>query len=85
LLRLTTEHVLDSYSNRVTVSEATGVTATITSSKGNPFALQQVQQHWARKLENTYQWFKDGVAIWCNKSTISNKYSGTIFCKGWFW
>jgi hypothetical protein len=40
----------DSYSNRVTVSEAR-ITATITSSKGNPFALQQVQQHLALKLE----------------------------------
>jgi hypothetical protein len=39
--------VLDSYSNRVTVSEASGVTATITSSKGNllPFNRSNNIEH----------------------------------------
>lgn len=53
----------DSYSNRVTVSEATAVTATITSSKGNPFCPSTGPTTLSTQTANSYQWFKDGVAV----------------------
>ena len=53
----------DSYSNRVTVNEATGVTATITSSKGNPFCPSTGPTTLSTQTGNSYQWFKEGVAI----------------------
>lgn len=54
----------DSYSNRVTVSEATsGVVAVITSSLGNPFCSSANATTLSTVAGNSYQWYKDNVAI----------------------
>jgi CHU_C Type IX secretion signal domain len=54
----------DSYSNRVTVtSSSSGATAIITSSLGNPFCASQGPTVLSATKGNTYQWFKDNVAI----------------------
>ena len=53
----------DSYSNRVTVSEAVTVSASITSSKGNPFCAATGPTSLSTQTGNSYQWSKDGVAI----------------------
>ncbi len=53
----------DSYSNRVTVSEATAVSASITSSKGNPFCAGTGPTTLSTQTGNSYQWSKDGAAI----------------------
>ncbi len=55
----------DSYSNRVTVSEATSGTAVaITSSLGNPFCMATGKTTlMATQTGNSYQWFKDNVLL----------------------
>lgn len=53
----------DSYSNRVTVGEASGVAATLTSSKGNPFCPSDGPTTLSTQAGNSYQWFNNDVAI----------------------
>lgn len=54
----------NSYSNRVTVSEAGSTTSTsISSSLGNPFCSDQGETTLSAINANSYQWFKDGVEI----------------------
>lgn len=54
----------DSYSNRVQVfSSTTTASATISSSKGNPFCAAQGPTTLTVSAGNTYQWFKDDIAI----------------------
>lgn len=54
----------DSYSNRVTVTSSnSGATAIITSSVGNPFCSSQGPTILSATKGNTYQWYKDNVAI----------------------
>lgn len=55
----------NSYSNRVTVSEATAgeATATIASSLGNPFCPESGMTTLSTISGLSYQWFKDGSAI----------------------
>lgn len=64
----------DSYSNRVTVSEATAVSASITSSKGNPFCAATGPTTLSTQTGNSYQWSKDGVAI---AGAISQQYQAS--------
>lgn len=47
----------DSFSNRVTVTEAAGATASITSSKGNPFCASEGPTTLSTQAGNSYQWF----------------------------
>ncbi|MEZ4802949.1 MAG: gliding motility-associated C-terminal domain-containing protein [Gelidibacter sp.] len=55
----------DSFSNRVTISEAVSgeANATIVSSLGNPFCPDQGMTTLSTLGGNSYQWFKDGVLI----------------------
>lgn len=54
----------DSYSNRVTVSEASsGNNATITSSLGNPFCSNEGNTTLTTVAGNSYKWFKDNKLI----------------------
>ena len=56
----------DSYSNRVTVSEAIAgdeVIATISSSLGNPFCSADGPTTLSTVSGNTYQWYRDGTLI----------------------
>lgn len=53
----------DSYSNIVTVGEAAGVAATITSGKGNPFCPSDGPTTLSTQAGNSYQWFNNDVAI----------------------
>lgn len=55
----------NSFSNRVTVSEASSgnTTTTINSSLGNPYCLTQGSTTLSAINGNSYQWFKDGEAI----------------------
>src|SRR5690606_2977329 len=55
----------NSFSNRVTISEATSgdADATIVSSLGNPFCPEQGLTTLATIGGNSYQWFKDGEVI----------------------
>jgi len=54
----------DSYSNRVTVNEATSSGATtITSSLGNPFCSSVGSTTLTTSAGNSYQWYKNNVAI----------------------
>lgn len=54
----------DSYSNRVeVVASTTNADATITSSKGNPFCQSLGATTLSVGAGNTYQWFRDDVAI----------------------
>ncbi len=54
----------DSYSNKVTVSEASsGTTATINSSLGNPFCPNGSSTILSTVAGNSYQWYKGNVAI----------------------
>lgn len=53
-----------SYSNRVIVSTSTsGAIASVTSSQGNPFCATQGSTVLTVTQANSYQWFKDNVAI----------------------
>ncbi len=53
----------DSFSNRVTIVEASGTVATVNSSKGNPFCPSDGPTVLSTQAGNTYQWFLDNVAI----------------------
>lgn len=55
----------ESFSNRVTISEAISgeANATIASSLGNPFCPNEGLTTLSTMGGNSYQWFKDGVAI----------------------
>ena len=55
----------DSFSNRVSISEASSgeANATIASSLGNPFCPQQGLTTLNTIGGNTYQWYKDGLII----------------------
>ncbi|MFV5687330.1 gliding motility-associated C-terminal domain-containing protein [Flavobacterium sp. ZT3R25] len=54
----------DSYSNRVTVNEATSsAPTTITSSLGNPFCSSSGATTLTTSAGNSYQWYKNNVAI----------------------
>lgn len=55
----------NSFSNRVTISEATSgeANATIASSLGNPFCPEQGLTTLSTLGGNTYQWYKDGAII----------------------
>jgi gliding motility-associated-like protein len=55
----------NSFSNRVTISEATSgqANATIASSLGNPFCPDQGLTTLSTLGGNSYQWYKDGVLI----------------------
>lgn len=55
----------DSFSNRVTISEATTgeANATIVSSLGNPFCPEQGLTTLSTIGGNNYQWYKDGIII----------------------
>ncbi|WP_158728172.1 MULTISPECIES: gliding motility-associated C-terminal domain-containing protein [unclassified Flavobacterium] len=53
----------DSYSNRVTLVEASGTVATINSSKGNPFCSSEGPTILSTQAGNSYQWFLNNVSI----------------------
>lgn len=54
----------NSYSNRVTVSEATSqITSSISSSLGNPYCSSEGPTTLSTLNGNSYQWFKDGTEI----------------------
>ena len=53
----------NSYSNRVTVSEAAAQSLTITSSLGNPFCSNGTPTTLTTQTGSNYQWFKDNVLI----------------------
>ncbi|MDG2431067.1 gliding motility-associated C-terminal domain-containing protein [Flavobacterium sp.] len=71
----------NSYSNRVQVTESTtAASASITSSKGNPFCIAQGPTILSVGAGNSYQWFKDDVPIsgatsQTYQATTSGKYS----------
>ncbi|MES2240762.1 MAG: gliding motility-associated C-terminal domain-containing protein [Bacteroidota bacterium] len=52
-----------SYSNRVTVTEASGQSASITSSLGNPFCSNGNATTLSTQTGNSYKWYKDNVLI----------------------
>lgn len=74
----------DSYSNRVTVSEAsTGVTSSINSSLGNPYCSSEGATTLSSIKGNSYQWYKEGQPITdaTNQVYVTNEagnYSVTI-------
>jgi len=54
----------NSFSNRVTVTEATSsATSSISSSLGNPYCASQGSTTLSTIAGNSYQWYKDGTAI----------------------
>ena len=54
----------NSFSNRVTVTEATSsATSSISSSLGNPYCSSQGSTTLSTIAGNSYQWYKDGLAI----------------------
>ncbi|WP_372756911.1 gliding motility-associated C-terminal domain-containing protein [Mariniflexile sp.] len=54
----------DSYSNRVTISEATsGTTSSISSSLGNPYCSSEGPTTLSAIKGNSYQWYRDGETI----------------------
>ena len=70
----------NSFSNRVTISEATSgqATATIVSSLGNPFCPDQGMTVLATIGGNSYQWYKDGNPIaGATTQTFQTDESGT--------
>jgi gliding motility-associated-like protein len=69
----------DSFSNRVTVSEAgSGTSSSINSSLGNPFCPSGGPTTLATTIGNSYQWFLDGEAIsGATAQTYETVYSGT--------
>jgi len=68
----------DSFSNRVTVSEAgSGISSSINSSLGNPFCPSSGPTTLATTTGNSYQWFLDGEAIsGATAQTFETVYSG---------
>ncbi len=69
----------DSFSNRVTVSEAgSGTSSSINSSLGNPFCPSGGPTTLATTTGNSYQWFLDGEPIsGATAQTYETVYSGT--------
>lgn len=64
-----------SYSNKVTVTtSSTGALASITSSQGNPYCAAQGSTLLTVTQANSYQWFKDNVAI---SNATSQTYTAT--------
>lgn len=53
----------NSYSNRVTVSEASGTSASVNSSLGNPYCSSLGATTLSTINGNSYQWYKDGAKI----------------------
>lgn len=69
----------DSYSNRVTVTASnTNGSATITSSLGNPFCASQGATVLSTPAGQSYQWFKDDVAI---AGATNQTYSASVGAK----
>ncbi|WP_100614519.1 T9SS type B sorting domain-containing protein [Confluentibacter citreus] len=69
----------NSFSNRVTISQASsGASSSINSSLGNPYCLNEGSTTLSTINGNSYQWFKDGVAISgaTNQTYVTNE-SGT--------
>jgi hypothetical protein len=73
----------DSYSNRVTVSaSSTTATATITSSKGNPFCVAQGATILSTAAGNSYQWSNEnGVIAGATSQTFSATVAGKYAVK----
>ena len=66
----------DSFSNRVIVTEgASGATASITSSKGNPFCASAGATILATQAGNSYQWSRNSVLI---PGATSQQYQASI-------
>lgn len=74
----------ESYSNRVTISEAiSGGTSTITSSLGNPYCSSEGATTLSAINGNSYKWLKDGTEIQgaTNQTYVTNEagtYSVTV-------
>ncbi|OZV68456.1 T9SS type B sorting domain-containing protein [Winogradskyella aurantia] len=71
----------NSFSNRVTITQAVSgeANATITSSLGNPYCPEQGLTTLTTLGGNSYQWFKDGVAIaGANEQMYQTNESGTF-------
>lgn len=70
----------NSFSNRVTVGEATsGIATSINSSLGNPFCSGAGSTTLSTINGNDYQWFKDGIEITgANNQTYITDESGTF-------
>lgn len=67
----------NSYSNRVTVSEASGQSATITSSLGNPFCSNGNATTLTTQTGNSYKWYKNNVLIaGANSNTYTTNEEG---------
>lgn len=67
----------DSYSNLVTVSEASGQSATITSSLGNPFCSNGNATTLTTQTGNSYKWYKNNVLIsGANSNTYTTNEEG---------
>lgn len=67
----------NSYSNRVTVSEASGQSATITSSLGNPFCYNGNATTLTTQTGNSYKWYKNNVLIaGANSNTYTTNEEG---------
>ncbi|MBP6425211.1 MAG: gliding motility-associated C-terminal domain-containing protein [Flavobacterium sp.] len=65
-------------SNRVSVSQASTVTASITSSLGNSFCTLNSSTTLSTEKGNSYQWYKDNVLIvGATNSTYETNQSGT--------
>lgn len=68
----------NSYSNRVTVSEASGQSATITSSLGNPFCSNGNATTLTTQTGNSYKWYKNNVLIaGANSNTYTTNEEGS--------
>lgn len=69
----------NSFSNRVTISEASsGITSTISSSLGNPYCVGLGATTLSTIQGDSYQWFKDGSAIsGANAQTYETSEAGT--------
>lgn len=68
----------NSFSNRVTITEASsGITSTINSSLGNPYCMGDGPTILSTIQGDSYQWFKDGIAIsGANGPTYSTNEAG---------
>ncbi|RVT79891.1 gliding motility-associated C-terminal domain-containing protein [Flavobacterium sufflavum] len=67
----------NSYSNRVSVSEASGQSASITSSLGNPFCSNGNATTLTTQTGNSYKWYKNNVLIsGANSNTYTTNEEG---------
>ncbi|MBA0882186.1 T9SS type B sorting domain-containing protein [Flavobacterium undicola] len=67
----------NSYSNRVTVSETSGQSASITSSLGNPFCSNGNATTLTTQTANSYKWYKNNVLIsGANSNTYTTNEEG---------